>query len=119
MNPFERAAEAFRVSSHPDRSLTDDLEAHLVTGFVFSTPDFFVMGRPVIRMAPRPLLLDPWRAFPREGCDCWMVWLAAGDLGKAWSILPWPLPWLGFERGMELRFVPAGAIKRLSLPSGP
>lgn len=117
MSPFERAAKAHAASSHPDRSFTADIEAHFVTGFVFSTPDYFIMGRPVFRTGDPKLILDPWHRFPWADCDCWMVWLAAGDLGKAWTILPWPLPWLGFERGLELRFVPAEAMKRLSLPS--
>lgn len=48
-----------------------------------------------------------------------MVFLMAGNIARALEMTPWPLPWLGFERGKELRFVSADAIKRLSLPPGP
>lgn len=113
ISPYERAAQAFAAEPHA-RSFTEDVELHLLHGFVHSTPAYFIMGRPVPRHAAPALIVDPAVLFPREQCDAWMVYLAAGDLGRAWDVLPWPLPWLVFERGNELRFVPLDAIKRLS-----
>jgi len=114
--PFQQAAEAFLAEPHA-RSLTEDLEAHLINGFVFSRPDYFVMGRPVIRTAPEAQIVDPWHRFPSGQCDCWHVYLMAGNMAKAWEILPWAMPWMSFERKNELRFVPLEAMKRLALPS--
>lgn len=115
MTPFEQAAKVYDRESCV-RSFTEDVELHFLHGFVHSTPDFFIMGRPVVRAAAPALILNPSHPFARAECDAWMVYLAAGDLGKAWQVLPWPLPWLVFERNNELRFVSADAIKRLSSP---
>lgn len=114
MNPIAQARLVYALEPCA-RSFLDDLEAHLGLGFVYSTPDFFVMGRPVQRSAPAHLIIDPSVSFERSVCDCWHVYLAAGNLGKAWGILPWPLEWLSFERKNELRFYKASDIRRLSL----
>jgi hypothetical protein len=90
------------------------LEAHLLNGFVFSTPRYFVMGRPVVRSAPAHLILDPTHVFPATQADCWHVWLLAGDVGKAWGVLPWELPWMSFERGNVLRFRRLHSMRRLT-----
>lgn len=86
------------------RSFEEDLEAHLVGGYVVSRPDIFVMGRPVPRSAGREAILDPWRTWPAGECDCWHVWLAAGDLrALAWEAAPFPLPYLSYERANRFR----------------
>ncbi len=113
MTPFRQAVEA-HARDHGPRSFEEDLVLHLQNGFVFSTPDFFIMGRPVVKSAEPALILDPAVRFPRDKCDCWLVYLAAGNLGKAWSILPWELPWLCFERKNDLRFQELDRIRRLS-----
>jgi hypothetical protein len=88
---------------------------HYLRGFVFSTPTYFIMGRPVPRSADPALIVNPTHTFPREECDTWMIYLLAGDPAPAWDIMPWPLAWFGFERRNELRFYPVDRIKRLSL----
>lgn len=116
MTPYELAAKAHAAHPGP-RSFTEDVEAHLMNGFVFSTPDFFIMGRAVIASADARLILNPSHPFPRDRADCWFVYLMAGDIPKAWSILPWELPWFCWERSSELRFYRADTIKRVSLPA--
>lgn len=111
--PVEIAAEVYEREACA-RSFREDVEAHLLNGFVFSTPDFFIMGRAVERDAAPTLILDPLHAFPRESCDCWHIWLFAGNMERAWSIMPWSLKWFSFERKNELRFYSADAIRRLS-----
>ena len=118
MSPFEQAAQVYQ-RERCARSFTEDVELHFLHGFVFSRPDFFIMGRPVIKAAPYALIVDPAHLFPSSECDCWMVYLMAGNIARSWVTLPWPLPWLAFERKNELRFVSADAIKRLSLQSSP
>lgn len=113
MSPYEQAAQVY-LRERCARSFTEDVELHLMHGFVHSTPAYFIMGRPVIRTAPAWQIVDPAHTFARADCDTWMVYLAAGDLGRAWDVLPWPLPWLAFERKNELRFLPAEAVSRLS-----
>ena len=86
-------------------------------GFYYATPSFFIMGRPVIKSAMQVLITDPSWVFDWDLCDCWYVHGMAGDIAKAWSILPWELPWIGFCRGAldptnELRFYRTSALRR-------
>lgn len=97
MTPAELAASFYADGARG--SFRDDLEAHLLNGYVFSTPEFFVMGRPVERAAPEIFILDPWHVFRPADCDAWLIYLAAGDWRKAMAMLPYPLHWIGWERG--------------------
>lgn len=101
MTPYQRAAAVY-ASEPCARTFAQDLEWHLVNGFVFSTPDFFVMGRPVVSEADHALIVGQHR-FPAVICDCWHVYLHAGNMAKAWSMLPWELPLVSFERNNVLR----------------
>src|ERR1043165_6791482 len=89
MTPVERAKSLL------GSDWLDALEAHLLNGFVFSTPEAFLMGRPVPRGAE---LLDPWQSWPREECDAWFVWIGVGRAARLLSLMPYPLPWVGWER---------------------
>lgn len=105
-----------------DRSLRWYEEIHLDCGFVFSTPDFFVMGRPVRKYAPLEQILDVTHHFDPATCDTWYVFQMAGDIRKVWSILPQELPWVCWHRegdlepdGTErLRFYETRRVMRLS-----
>jgi hypothetical protein len=98
------------------RTFQQDLDFHFRFGFVFSAPRFFIMGRPVIKGAPPAAIVNPAVQFNGEECDCWHVYLMAGDLAKIWEIVPWPLPWCSWERKNELRFTRFAAIRRLARP---
>jgi hypothetical protein len=93
-------------------------DAHKRNGFVFSTPDFYVMGRPVMKGAPDHQIKDVLLKFPPRAVDTWYVFLLCGDPVKAWSILPFELPWICWKRDTdeseELRFYDARTIRRLS-----
>lgn len=97
MNPFHAAASVESVAG-----FTNDLAAHLEPGgYVLSHPDFFLMFRPVPVDAPIDDLLNPWRRWPAADCDCWLVWLAAGNLAMAADALialAGPQKWLAFQR---------------------
>jgi hypothetical protein len=111
----ERAA-AIYAKEPCSGTFRSDLEAHLLYGFVFSRPDFFVMGRPVIKAAPYAEIVDPWQVFPSSQCDCWHVFLMAGNVARALAMIPWELPWLSFERRNVLRFARLDRIRGLSGP---
>lgn len=93
---------------------------HAKSGFVYSTPDFFVMGRPVLRSAAPELIRDARHVFRREECDAWFIHAAAGNMPKMWAITPWPLGWIGWTRMRdsldELTFIPTESLKRLCPP---
>lgn len=113
MIPYEQAKSVYQREPCV-RTFEQDLALHMEFGYVYSTPRYFVMFRPVDRKAPQGLILDPSYTFPNVDCDCWHVYLAAGDLGAAWEVLPWKLEWMSFERKNILRFVKADRIRRLS-----
>jgi len=111
--PVELAAEVYQREGCA-RSFREDLELHLLNGFVFSTPEFFAMGRPVVKGADKALIVNPAELFPDAACDCWHVYLFSGAMTQAFNVIPWELPWFSFERGNELRFYPVSSIRRLS-----
>ena len=103
MTPVELAAQVY-TREECSATFQSDLEAHLLTGYVHSTPTAFVMARPVSILADEALILDPWHSFPREEQDAWLVWLAAGDLASLLALFPYQLPLIGWQKRNELRF---------------
>jgi hypothetical protein len=91
MTPAQIAAAA-----RPD--FDRELSAHLLTGYVFSSPEAFIMGRAVDGSAAGCLQADPFHVFPAESCDTWLVWLAAGDLARMAEWVPYRLPWIAWAR---------------------
>lgn len=95
-------------------TLAEDIGFFQAHGLVFDLPEFFVMGRPVVKsagyhaisVARTPFLPDEW--------DCWHIQAMAGDLKKVWEVLPFDLPWIGFERMNNLRFYRTARMRRLS-----
>ncbi len=100
MTPFDQAAEVYEREPCAS-TFEQDLIAHMRNGYVFSTPRYFIMGRPVDSQAEDALLLNPEHKFER--IDAWLVWLYAGDIQQALSILPHDLPYVLFQRKNELR----------------
>ena len=94
MSPYERAAELYAL--HPQQeSFSHYVVWHSINAFCYSTPDFFIMGRPAVKQS----LLNIGPTFAAERFpDTWYIHVAAGNLSKAWSILPYSLPWIAFER---------------------
>ena len=115
MSPYQRARAVY-ASEPCARTFEEDMEHHLRHGFVFSTPDFFVMGRGVKSKADPRIIFNPEFNFGRELQDCWHVYLMAGDIAMAWGILPYPLPMFSLERRNELRFYRFEDIARHAQP---
>ncbi len=85
---------------------------HHMHGFVFSTPEYFVMGRPVNSRAGYELITGQY-LFERAVCDCWHVFVAAGSITKAFGILPYDLPLMSYERCNDLRVIPLAVMRRI------
>lgn len=109
MTPVEQAAHVYETEPCA-RTFREDLEAHLLNGYVFSTPGLFVMGRTVDSSASYELVTNPWHVFPPESCDAWLCYLAAGDLRQMPAVIPFDLPKIGFERGNVLRYYPMRSL---------
>ncbi len=100
MNPYERIYERARQETS-DAEFAARVGWYMQYGFLFATPDFFIMGKVA------------------DGrTDCWYIEAMAGDMAKAWSILPHELPWIAFERThggtKELQFVRIEDLRRLT-----
>ena len=97
MTPYEIARQWYEDHPQPF-TFSHYLIENALHGFVFITPDFFIMGY------PKP--------------DCWHVVFASGDLSKAWSILPYHLPYISFERvrdgKLDLTVMPIERMRKLS-----
>src|SRR5688572_25420986 len=94
-SPAELAASVYEREPCA-RTFREDLEAHLINGYVFSTREFFVMGRVVRSTAAPEEIVNPWVTWS-DG-DAWLVYLMAGDVRKACCMLPYELPLIGWER---------------------
>jgi hypothetical protein len=87
MTPVEQASSFY--GPHFCEVVAD----HLLTGYVFSTPDCFLLGK------------------RKE--DAWFVTYLAGDLAAAVPFIPFPLPYLIFQRDNgELRRYSAESLTR-------
>lgn len=115
VSPFHRAQIVYTQESCK-RDFWTDLHLHLTQGFVFSTPDAFIMGRPVDRHAESWMVVNP--AIEFENPDAWLIYLAAtsdetkSPLETFLKYEPYPLPWYGWERNNVLRFYERGRIIR-------
>ena len=122
MSPIQLIRDKYR--DHPQEESFDYyLNWHLDHGFVYSTPDYFIMGRPHQRMQEEKdnqQLIDSFHVFSLDEADCWYVHAMAGNMALAWRILPQELPWMGWERirngARELTFVRLSDLHRLSVP---
>lgn len=101
MTPAERAALVYR-QEECRRTFAEDLDAHLLNGWVISTPTVFVMARTVDSKRPAAEIVNPWVKHERP--DCWMIYLFAGDLREAIRFFPYELPKIAFERENRLRY---------------
>lgn len=116
-NPYEQTLADWerRPRDWPLRHYED---LHKARGFVFATPEFYVMGRPVRKYAPLEQILDIEHNFAFPSCDTWYIFQMTGDVAKAWAVLPWSLPWVCFVRDndptSELRFYETHRLMRLS-----
>lgn len=93
-SPFDRAHRVYL--EHPQQeTFSQYLIWHYRNGFVFCTPDFFIMGRPQVKAT----LEDIGPTFTNERHpDTWFLHCMSGDMRKVWSIMPYYLPYIAFQR---------------------
>jgi hypothetical protein len=112
MTAFEQACDVYQREDC-ERDFHEDFFTHLQLGIVVSTPEAFVMLRPVMRCWTIEMLLDPNHVANVATADTWWVWLAAGDQGLAWRMAEAavrsmgidPLKiWLAFQKRNRPRF---------------
>ena len=120
MTPVETAAALYQDGSQP-RTFREDLEAHLLNGYVYSTPGLFMMGRAISSLGKLEDIGNPWHAFDRHEQDAWIIWLCAGNMVSVKKHLtdpPYALPQIAWARNGRLRFHQTdNLLKALCRPS--
>lgn len=92
--------------------MLEDLEAHLLHGYVYNTPEAFIMARYVCRDWPQSAITDP-NVNDLPGIkNCLHVYLAAGPISKMFTFEHAEAEWVSFERENILRFHPYQSLKR-------
>ena len=91
LTPAEQAKSICEAAGDNFREV---MEAHLLRGYVFSGPDYFLLGRPVARALGGGVL-----ARRDAAPDAWFVWVGVGEAARLLALMPFPLPWLGWYRG--------------------
>lgn len=85
--------------------------------YVHKTPEYFIMGRPVMRAAGDACANFTAR-FALNQCDTWFIGAFAGRWDKAWQSLPYQLPFLGWQRLHSIEdtvhFMPTERIRQFS-----
>lgn len=110
-SPIELAAETYREGERP---FTVDLGLHLKHGYVWSSPECFIMARP-IDSADAAHILDI--EHEAEQPDCWFVWLGAGKrpFRRFLELMPFELPRVGWhnKKRKALRLFPTAQFRRM------
>lgn len=95
MSPAERVAALYDADS--PRTFREDVEAHMLTGYVFATPEAFLMGRAIDSGATPEAIADPWHAFPRDAQDTWLIYAYADRFGNSpWGLVKKVLCWMPY-----------------------
>jgi hypothetical protein len=99
--PVQLAAQVYQDEPCA-RSFQEDLEAHLLHGYVYSNHDVFLLARPVWSKAPTENIVNPWfNTFSH--IDAWHVYLVAGDMMAPFRVAPYRLPFVTFEKRNKIR----------------
>lgn len=111
--PAAAALLAYQVYNNEPctRIFEDDLDLHLLNGWVYSSPKLFAMGRPVDIHANKNDILDPAVHFPEHSWNCWHCALFAGDLSLLFTFVPFELPFCSFQKRNRLRFYATNLLK--------
>lgn len=104
MTPLDKVRALYTDKS--PRTFEEDLTAHMQCGYVFSTPEYLLMARPVWSKATQEEINDVWCSFPLLMCDAWYVYAFAlrhdgglhGLVKKLLTHMPFYLPLIAWER---------------------
>lgn len=102
MKPLDQIRQLYRQWPQP-RAFSEDVRAHIETGVVISTRDFFVMGREIERDSAPALIENPWHSFANP--DTWLVYAYAGRLNLILDHIPHKMQFVAFTRkGSLIRY---------------
>lgn len=107
--PFRLAHEVYKTEPCA-RTFLQDIEWHFRQGYVYSSPEVFVMGRVVMHDAPQHEIVNP--AYKFASGDCWHVYLLSGSIRHAWLVMPFRLRYMSFERNNVLKVYETDQLRR-------
>ena len=104
MSPINKVRALYTDKS--PRTFEEDLAAHFNHGYVFSTPEYFMMARPVNHNATQEAINNVWKTFHPLNWDTWYVYAFAlredrglqGLVKKLLTHMPFYLPLIAWER---------------------
>lgn len=106
MSPLDKVRALYTAESA--RNFEEDVAAHMENGYLFSTPEYLLMARPVWSEAPQLAINDVWMPFPPHLWDTWYVYaFACNDQGLQGLVknllthMPFYLPLVAWERSGE------------------
>ena len=104
MNPPDELRSLYnRFSRH--RDFGSDLETFLALHYVFATPDYIVLAKPVIKGSPEADIIEPTFLFCLEQCDTWFIFACACSKKDFVAFIPFDLTWIAWQRsGARLRY---------------
>lgn len=98
------------------RSLEEDIMAHLHSGYIIHSRDFFMLARGVRLDADPDEIANPWHYFHNP--DAWFIWMLASTYDmpfhKAFTFEPddVKLGHIGWARHNRQRFYPREQLER-------
>lgn len=124
MRPYEACYLDYKRRV-PGGNFSTLVGAYLQHGFVFSTPDFFALGKAVdAKHGTEDQIKDPAFVFPKP--DAWYLAAFWGDAVRLWETLPTTglaldrLAWYKWKLGAEsLHVYPLSVLRRFYPPMGP
>lgn len=111
-SPFQQAAKVYE-SEPCAHTFEEDFAFHLEHGYIHSSPSFFAMARPVKACSHHSMIAGHF-VFNGMDCDCWHIWLLAGNFNLSWLALPFDLPLISFERKNVLKFARLDRMRGIS-----
>lgn len=110
-DPVQRAREVY-LQEDCARSFEEDfyLHWHNPRAIVYKDANNLALLRPVNRANEYELLTDPsWNS---DDPNCWWVYLLVGDFRFLLTLLPYDLPYIGWERNNVPRSYKLNHLKR-------
>jgi len=95
MNILERAKQIYNLCGYSD--MCQDLSAYMANGCVYLTPDSLLVLKPVCRDSEE----HPANQWNVINPDAWYVQVIIGEVRKLIKVIPYDLPYIGWERGIN------------------
>lgn len=92
-------------------------DGYFLNGYVVSTPNYFILARPVNKEADPLDIINPVIPFPREEWNAWYIAAMAGDPSLCWTFYPFELDYVGYQRvtdEIESRWFKTSQIRRIT-----